>query len=225
MQQSMDNSNALLWSYMAQRQALGWLGLLLPAILVTGAWLLFGEGLQPSVSHYYYTGMIGVFVGVLFAIGVFLVAYKGFDEWDDWAADLAGICAIGVALFPTTQEGATTLIGYVHFGFATVLFGTLACMSFFLFTLSDQASPKARKLRRNKIYRWCGVIMAAAIILIGLYFLAKFWHWVPENWLDWLKPVLILETAAIMAFGVSWLTKGETLRFLADLEETQAGQD
>ncbi len=95
-------------------RALGWLGLFLPtALIAQGA--LSSSGLQPSISHTYHTAMGDVLVGTLFAIGIFLIAYKDFNPeeydsgnhsafwngyWDRWFARAAGFGAIGVALFP-----------------------------------------------------------------------------------------------------------------------------
>lgn len=56
--------------------------------------------LQGSVSGYYYTGVRDVLVGSLCAIGVFLFSYSGYDDWDKWLTNAAGLFAIGVR--PTT---------------------------------------------------------------------------------------------------------------------------
>jgi hypothetical protein len=53
------------------------------------------------MSGYYYTGMHNIFVGALCALGVFLVAYNGYDDLDRWITNIAGAAAIIVALFPT----------------------------------------------------------------------------------------------------------------------------
>jgi len=93
---------------------LGLLGLFLPTILIVHG-LFWNGGLQPSISHTYHTSMGDVLVGTLFAIGIFLLAYKDFNPeeyvnhtpdrfltsyWDRWFSRLAGLGAIGVALFP-----------------------------------------------------------------------------------------------------------------------------
>ena len=97
--------------YLTLRRSLGILGVLLPVILIFGD-LAIGEGggLQPSLSHYYDTIMVGVFVGVLFAIGVFLFSYRGYETpakkpyelSDNVAGKVACVAALAVALFPTT---------------------------------------------------------------------------------------------------------------------------
>ena len=57
------------YSYLALRKAVGWIGILLPFILMFGVFLIFkGEIIQESISHYYHTGMGDVFVGALCAV-------------------------------------------------------------------------------------------------------------------------------------------------------------
>jgi hypothetical protein len=65
-------------SYVTVRFAIGVLGLALPFLLVLVEPILFDGQPFPrgSLSAYYYSGMRELFVGVLWAIGVFLVLYK-----------------------------------------------------------------------------------------------------------------------------------------------------
>lgn len=59
-----------------------------------------------SISHYYYARFFGdVFVGSLSFIGVFLIAYTGEGKRENRLASAAGVCAFGVALFPTSGAG------------------------------------------------------------------------------------------------------------------------
>lgn len=60
-----------------------------------------GQSVQQSMSSYYHTDMRDVFVGLLFAIGFFLMLYKGFSRSEDIALNLAGALAMCIALFPT----------------------------------------------------------------------------------------------------------------------------
>lgn len=74
MAQSNSAGNSLVISYLALRKAIGYLGIALPFVVVLGAWLLKGLGIQSSISDYYFTDMRDVFVGILFSIGVFLAS-------------------------------------------------------------------------------------------------------------------------------------------------------
>ena len=206
---SSDN-NRLVVSYLMLRKAVGCLGMLLPFVLAIGGGLFFRTGLQPTVSDYYYTGMGDVFVGVLCAMGVFLFSYKGYGRKDDLASNIAAVCVIGTALFPTapvSPTGLASTIGTVHVLFATAYFVTLAYFSLFLFTKSDATKPATkRKLQRNRVYRVCGYLIVWSLIAIALLKV------LPDGLtaaLENLEPVFWLESVAIVAFGVSWFVKGE----------------
>jgi hypothetical protein len=93
--------NQLIVSYMFLRKTVGWIGCLLPIVLIAGNMIFFTSARPGSMSGYYYTPMRNVFVGALCALGVFLAAYDGYDEVDRWITNIAGFCAIGVAFFPT----------------------------------------------------------------------------------------------------------------------------
>ena len=75
--EALRSNNDLIISYFTLRKTLGLLGILLPFVLVFGNWIIFRDGLENSISSYYHTGMGDVFVGILFAMGLFLFSYKG----------------------------------------------------------------------------------------------------------------------------------------------------
>lgn len=59
-----------------------------------------------SISHYYYSPWAGpLLVGGLFAIGAFMVGYRGMTRRENVLASLAGLGAVGVAVFPTSGGG------------------------------------------------------------------------------------------------------------------------
>ena len=105
MEKNANQELSLVFSYLELRKAIGILGMALPFAVSLGAGILFRTGVQSSISSYYHTGMRDVFVGTLFAIGFFLLSYKGYERSDDLAGDLACIFAVGVALFPTVPDG------------------------------------------------------------------------------------------------------------------------
>jgi hypothetical protein len=83
------------------RQTVGWIGTLLPIVLLIGVTISSTAPRPGSISGYYYTDMRNIFVGALCALGVFLVAYDGYDDVDRWITNIAGFGAIGVAFCPT----------------------------------------------------------------------------------------------------------------------------
>ena len=208
MKQEPVTSRSLVVSYLLLRKAVGYLGIALPFVLAFGGMLLYGSGLQRSISSYYYTGMRDVFVGILCAIAVFLMSYKGYERNDDLAGDLACIFAVGVALFPIAPDVdasfQATLVGSLHHLFATSFFLTLAYFSLVLFTKTDPTTPPTRnKLKRNVVYKVCGSAILVAIVLIVVVARVAA--------AKTLNPVFWLESIAVVAFGVSWLTKGEAI--------------
>jgi len=228
-QQSGAQDSILVISYLGLRKAIGIIGVALPFALPFGQILLHALGIQSSlhspviqnsVSYYYHTDMRNIFVGSMCAIGVFLMSYRGYDRRDAIAGRFAFVCAIGVALFPTSPLPDATpdqkLIGGVHLTFAALLFLTLAYFSRFLFTKTDPNKPPTpQKLKRNRVYRFSGYVILACIALIAVAALPPI-----KAMVEQLKPRFWLEAIAIVAFGVSWLTKGEAI--LKDQEAPSA---
>ena len=209
----MDNENQpIVISYLRLRKLLGTLGILLPVFLVVGVALFSADDhFQPSISDYYHTDMRDVFVGFMIGFSFFLFTYSGY-KGDRIFTALAGIAAMGVAFFPTAEEGADcNLICTIHFICGVVFFLVLSIISFFLFVKSDQLPEDLgeKKKNRNRIYRICGIIMFICLVIMALYFQ------IFED--DWPKTTIFWgETIALWAFGVSWLVKGEAISILND---------
>lgn len=192
------------YSYLALRKTIGWIGILLPFVLMLGSFVIFHENMTLfTISLFYYSGMRDVFVGALCAIGLFMFFYRGYDRWDNRLGNLAGICALCTAWFPTAESGPQDLCGKIHFTSAAILFTALAVFSLFLFTRKDE-DPTPGKIKRNRIYIICGLIMLSCLIIILTYFIFFDIRY-PESGL-----VFWAETFALIAFGISWLTKGGT---------------
>ena len=213
MKEALKSNDDLIISYFTLRKTLGLLGILLPFVLAFGNWIISGNGLENSLSSYYHTGMGDIFVGILFAMGLFLFSYKGYTRWDDYAGDLACLFAIGVALFPTTPEISPSdiarIFGKIHLASAALLFLTFAYFALFLFTKTHpDREPTRRKRQRNLVYKACG---AAIVLCIGLIVVVNILPSEIASPINVYKPVFLLEAIAIVAFGVSWLFKGQAL--------------
>ncbi len=217
------NDEPRLISYLTLRKAVGILGISFPLVMVIGS--VIGADcreIQSSISSYYHTDMRDIFVGIICAIALFLFAYKGYDYRDAMAGNLACIFALGVAFFPTSITEPLThcipatidtqILSSLHFVSAALFFLVLAYFSLVLFTKGSK-EPSKRKLKRNMLYRICGYTMLGCLLLIALYFIfLERRYTVLEN----CDPVFWLETIALWAFGISWLTKGKSL--LVDLD-------
>jgi len=195
-------------SYRNLRQSIGFLGLIMPFVVRLGAIYFENNYSVQSISAYYYTGMRDVLVGTLVLIGVLLACYRTPEKQDTFIGLTAGLAAIGMALFPTDPANAhlcyviKSFLGF-HEAFAGIFFGAIFYLVYFRFRAMTPQVPTPEKIMRNRIYKASGLVMLFAFIAIGL--LNKFANGASIFW---------PETAAVVAFGIAWLVKGQ--RFFAD---------
>ena len=196
-------------SYFTIRIAIGILGISLPFILVLGSIILDGKTeIINSISSYYHLHIGNALVGILCAVALFLFAYRGYDFRDNFAGHLGGIFALGIAFLPNNTADPSSLIHILHFISAFLFFLVLIYFSVFLFTSSDQPKPYPKpKRNRNIVYYICGFTMLGCLFLIAVFML-----WL-KNYPCFvnIKPVFWLETFALIAFGISWITKGQAI--------------
>jgi hypothetical protein len=200
------------------RQAIGYLGLVLPILLVQVVRLrpnpVTDEWTGTSISAYYWTGAVALFAGVLAALSLFLLTYRGYanayQKYDRGVAIVAGIAAGLVALFPTAPPTPMTppwwagWIGTTHIVATTILFSMFALFSLWLFRITAPGEPMtAEKKWRNAIYLVCGIGIVGSMLwtfLAGRANRSIFWP----------------ESSALGFFAWSWLTKGRALRSIRD---------
>lgn len=209
-------------SFFRVRAFIGVLGIVLPIILlISGNLLSDCSKVQESLSAYYFTNARDYFVGILFITGTLLLTYKGYNKVDNILANIAGLSAIGIAVFPTTmgngQDPCSHSSAYhmptLHYISAGVFFISLIIFSMFIFTkTSDTVPPTPQKILRNKVYRTCGWIMIISLVLIAINkFITK-----DISRFFGLEEIFtfVMEWIFLAAFGISWITKGEV--FLKD---------
>ena len=196
------------------RQLIGYLGMTLPLLL----WNIAGWrpteglprwGLLNSVSAYYYTGSVAVFVGILVALALFLVTYRGYNNEhnrrDRIAGIIAGVAAIGVAFFPTRAPLDSLKPSWwaphmraIHYISAIVMFGAFIFFSIYLFPKSKTKEGEPVHLGkrvRNFFYISCGLVMLVCMLWAGSAYFTK-------------APIFWPETIALVFFAMSWLVKG-----------------
>jgi hypothetical protein len=209
----------------AHRQLIGYTGLALPVTLIAMTWLIPARGLPRwgvlnSISAYFYTSANAAFVGLLVALALFLFTYRGYANelgWADRAAsNIAGVAALGVAVFPTSAPLPELEVPWwagwmvwVHYGSAILLFSMFAVFSLWLFRKTGGGPPSSGKARRNRIYLTCGLV-----IVVGI-------AWTAANALTG-HCIFLPETVVLTAFAVSWLTKGYALRSIRDAVRSAA---
>ena len=193
----------------SHRQLIGVLGFILtPLLWVIAAWRPTDpdQRWQPltSISAYYYSGAVVVFVGVLVALGLFLLTYRGYGNKyrivDRLMAIIAGAAAVLVAFFPTVAPNGfarpvwwTDEMETIHLGSAIVLFAAFFVFSTFLFPQSDKKTPGTRL--QNAFFIFCGVVIFGSIIWAAIALSND-------------EPIFLQETLALASFALSWLVKG-----------------
>ena len=212
----MSRNQRLIISYLIMRRLIGILGIALPVIIVSGGFIQNGFVIQGSISGYYYTNMRDFFVGLLCIVSLFLISYQGYEKIDNLIGNLSGIFALGMIIFPTAMySGKVVKVGmfligdniseYIHLTFGILFFLALAYNSIFLFTKRQPGILSEAKKRRNFTYRICGIVMIISILCLIIYML-----FLRNTFISKVYPVLILESVALTAFGISWLVKGNT---------------
>ncbi len=220
----------LVISYLLLRRLIGILGISLPFVLALGSFVITlllqsqAQSIQASISHYYYSIMHVMFVGVLCLLSGFLVCYRGPHPWDNFISNLAGVFALSVAAFPTNASGFLPSderyvmitwwqdwVNSVHYGSALSLFVCFSVFCFVIFQDDDSGQAKTlfddKKKKRNSFYKRCGVIILLSIGMIGA--LTLYEHKVGTlPYIISTYNTIFFETTALLAFGSSWLLKG-----------------
>lgn len=197
-------------TYLNLRYGMAIIAFAFPLILF-GVGRIYGISLQSSMSHYYFAlppddlsekdfSMRVWFVGILFAIGVFLYLYKGFSRQENIALNLAGIFALGVALFPLDVEATgITVHGFCAvFLFLCVAFVSVVCARETLYLLKN---PKLEASFRRKYYLFGGLMIASPLIALGVTMLSH----------NLYSYTFYVETAGTWAFALYWWTKSKEL--------------
>jgi hypothetical protein len=215
--------NTSFGTYLSLRYGMAIAAFALPWIVV-GWGVLFGIGLQPSISDYYWAppGVQIVdfnwtifdqaapsrvwFVGCIFAIAAFLYLYKGFSVAENVVLNLAAALAVGVAIFPMCKPGTACGSFSLHGFCAIAMFACLLYVVWFrakdtLGYLPDNAKPSAKHYRQ--IYNWVGIAMAAspiaAFVLISILGTRT-------------SLVFFVEALAITVFAAYWWIKSTELK-------------
>jgi hypothetical protein len=238
------------WTVRDIRRAIAFVAILFPLVLLSGYWILeglpFGWPLPDSVSTYFHTAsMHRVYLVGLIGLGLLLIFYQyrdgstdrdnetglyEFGVWDFLVSTLAGLFAIGVAVFPPDPEcvGSTRRIPS---------------------GVDITCPPSPLQENLNRFHHICTVGLFACIVIILLYFFTRSkgfkvpWNapWksltnlpklphgskkLQRNRVYIVCAVLIIlggvleplwarlfwgEFIALLAFGAAWLTKGELI--------------
>jgi hypothetical protein len=222
-------NDAIVKNYRELRTRIGILALAFPVIVIVIGFR-WGIHLQPTLSDYYFAkdtiaGRVDLypvrlwFCGILFAVGVFLYRYRGFSKNEDRWLSLAGVFALGVAIFPMSVDGKNAYdlswIGLpqlsLHGICAVVAF---VCIGIIIFwyadsTLSELATSHPRTYSRFRTaYFLIGAYMAVAITVSVIM---HYMH--TDRAHD--SYILFAEWSGIWAFAAYWFVKNYELSLVA----------
>lgn len=192
------------------RAMIGWLGMLLPWIVVALQLLNPVFKWPSSISYTWYTNACTPFMIILGSAAMLLMCYHGYTWVDDLLNTFAGIFALIICLFPCYGIGrAADKVGtfllrrdmnyLLHNIGAIGFFAILSINSFFQFTKSSGNMTRNKKIR-NIIYRVCAIGMLGSFLILLLP--------------DFRIQVWVVEAIALFFFGISWLTKANRYKWL-----------
>lgn len=231
------NNTGHLSSYLRIRKLIGLLGMVLPILVV----IIHGSVLS-SISHYYYTDSAVFFIGILSALGLFLVSYRGRkkdpkkDKFsDNTFTNIGGWAVLIVVLVPTSFGGSLSteidaiselqtfpMFGHnnsiyetIHFVFAGLFLASMGWMSFRRF-LDD--IPAGERIGERKLYKVCGLIIWSCLVILFFEFLIGLIPGAKNQITPY--DIFIFETIAVIFFGFSWFVKGKALKDLENFRQS-----
>jgi len=214
----------ILATYLTLRIGIAVIGAAFPFILAAGGYFYSHLCLQNSMSAYYHASVMGGrsmrdwFVGLLFAVGVFLYLYKGYSKIENYLLNAAGLLAVGVAVFPmpwnnscdlrvcsaaVAVSGCPSAMFTIH-GFCAITF--FLSIALVCFICADDTLPlindeKTRK-RLHRTYRVIGLVMIGSMAAA----------WALNTIIRNGQRTFYVEAVGIISFAAYWFTKSLELK-------------
>lgn len=227
--------------FLAVRQGIGLLGLILPlALYIYGR---SGTGrMQPSISEFYYTAMGDVFMGCLVAIGVFLISYRGyrakparFPLGDRGTSIIAGLAALGVALLPAGVDPVVarcivaaapgpcagtapdpTLLTGLHFITGPLHFACagvfFAALAYFCLVLFPMGGQRRPEGGPALSVEHTTYYVCGTVLIASILAALAYLVLPFKDQMRAVNYIFWVETAGVLAFSLAWLVKGDALR-------------
>jgi hypothetical protein len=210
-------------TYASLRLGIGLLAIALPIILAGGGSVLYGMTPQDSISAYYHAFvptellpnvlaisgnglMRNWMVGILWAVGVFLILYRGYGRRENIALNIAGVFLIMVAMFPMEWTcGSTCAPVSIHGISALVFFIAIGYVCIFRSgdTLTQFTNAADRQFYK-RCYRIIGLAMwvfPVTVIILNRFEIHPFGT----------RTVFFVEVIGIWVFAAYWLLKSYEL--------------
>ncbi len=204
-----DLGNQIAATYKMLRLGLAVMAFAFPPLLWVGGHFLAGLPLAGSMSAYYHAGdplhpgqgvMRNEFVGILFAVGVLLFAYQGYSRFEDYALNLAGVVALGIALFPMKWPTQPNDRSFSLHGTCAISF--FVCIAYVCIWRAADTLPlihdDATRKRYLRTYQFLGLAMV----------LCPVFAWVLISRMPFHKSaIFFVELAGIYVFATYWVIK------------------
>jgi len=184
-------------AFLIKSFGIGFIALLVPIILP-----VVGGNQGNSISYYYHLAETrDLFVGLLWALGLFLVLFQGLSRWENLLLSAAGVFLILVAMVPTGSEQCTESATFSwHAFFAIAFFACLFVVALvFAKKRLDYILWLPLRARFERAYTIAGCAM------VGLPLLAWGLHLLDQD--DCNRAIYWVEATAIFAFSLYWFTK------------------
>jgi len=212
----------IITTYGVLRRGIGLLAIALPIILTAWGLIKYGLPLQDSISAYYHAfvptaqppGLFEIagngvmrnwFVGILWAIGVFLVLYRGYGRRENTALNIAGVLLIIVAMFPMDWTCGTACPKVSVHGVAAILF--FLAIGYVCIFRSGDTLPLIEDPAREFYKRWYRTIGALMWVFPLVVAVLEFFHLRPFG----TRTVFFIEVAGIWTFAAYWLLKSREI--------------
>lgn len=199
-----------------------------------------------SISASYFSGdwPRNFFVGCLFFIAGFLIAYNGEQRIETWLGKIAAIAAIGVATFPCDCAVEAKLRGTkmlrclgenadlyddvahclmrfqeikgVHYTSALVMFGILAAFCYIFYARARKKEDERRTAARRRM-----IVYSTSLIAIVLAIVSLLIDYFSNRRISAAWPTFVFwgEFVGLVSFGTSWITASHVVPGLAHKQQ------
>jgi hypothetical protein len=196
----------MLRTFFTLRAGLVVLSFLLPLGLLVYSFLKHGYLQAGSISEFYgheEGAMRDFFVGILCAVGLLLILYKGYSRLEDWLLNFAGLFAVATAMVPCNCWPGSEKNSW-HGVFALLFFGCVGAVCLFCASQTVEMLPTEEQRKwYTRAYKSIGIWLFVAPL--GAYAIARFSG--QRN-----RALFVVEFAAIAVFAIYWAIKSREIK-------------
>jgi hypothetical protein len=209
MKKTKDLSNQIAATYKMLRLGLAVMAFAFPLVLWIGGHFLADLPLAGSMSAYYHASdalhpgqgvMRNEFVGILFAIGALLFVYQGYSHLEDYALNLAGVLALGIALFPMKWPTEPNDSSFSLHGTCAISF--FVCIAYVCIWRAGDTLPLIHDVTIRKRYLRTYQFLGGAMVLCPVFAWVLISRMPSHN-----SAIFFVELAGIYVFATYWVIK------------------